>query len=66
MNPLINEAAGSIQGGWILGVMTAVFLLTFLYWVWYAYAPAHKERMERAGWIPLEDDNSPSLERVEP
>ena len=56
MNPLIQEAAGQIQGGWILGVMTAVFLATFLYWFWYAYAPAHKERLEDLGNMPFDDD----------
>jgi hypothetical protein len=34
MNPLLQEAAGAIQGGWLMGVMTAVFLAAFLGWVW--------------------------------
>ena len=58
MNPLINQAAQTVEGGWLLGVMTAVFLLTFLYWLWYAYAPGHKERMEAAGWLPFEDTSN--------
>ena len=62
MNPLINEAAGSIQGGWVLGVMTAIFFATFLYWFWYAYAPKHRERMEAAGRIPFENESTPLSE----
>lgn len=59
MNPLLNEASNSVQGGGLLGLMTALFLLTFLYWMWYAYAPSHRERMEEAGRMPFEDDNAP-------
>jgi len=62
VNPLINEAAGTIEGGWLLGVMTAVFLATFLFWLWYAYAPSHRDRMEAAGRIPFEDDAPPFAE----
>ena len=58
MNPLINEAAGAVQGGWLLGLTTVLFLVTFLYWLWYAYAPSHKERMEQAGRMPFEDDQA--------
>ncbi len=64
MNPLIREAAGAVQGGWILGVMTAVFLATFLFWLWYAYAPAHRARFEEAGRMPLDDEPLPPSEEV--
>ena len=60
MNPLIREAAGSVEGGWLLGVMTAVFLATFLYWLWYAYAPGHRAHMEAAGRMPFEESAGPS------
>ena len=56
MNPLIQEAAGSVQGGWLLGVMTVLFFLCFLWWTWWAYAPSHRQRMERYGRIPFEED----------
>ena len=54
MNPLINEAQNIVQGGWLLGLMTAVFFATFLYWFWYAYAPSHKERLEDLGNMPFD------------
>ena len=39
--------------------MTALFLVTFLYWLWYAYAPSHRARHEQAGRMPFEDDHAP-------
>ena len=54
MNPLMKEAAASVEMGWLLGVMTLVFFRSFLWWVWYAYAPSHKERMREAALMPLE------------
>jgi cbb3-type cytochrome oxidase subunit 3 len=54
MNPLMREAAASVEMGWLLGVMTAVFLASFLYWCWYAYAPSHKPRMDRAALMPFD------------
>ena len=62
MNPLLSEAAASVEGGWLLGVMTALFLATFLYWLWYAYAPSHKQRLEAAGKIPFENETEPLAE----
>lgn len=55
MNPLLQEAAGAVQGGWIMGVMTAVFLAAFLGWVWYAYTPRHKELMDEMAQMPFSD-----------
>jgi len=59
MNPLLREAANSIPGGGLLGVMTVVFFATFLYWCWYAYAPSHREKMEDLGRMPFENDIGP-------
>ena len=61
MNPLLSEASNSVEGGWLLGVMTVVFLMTFLYWLWYAYAPSNRERMEAAGRMPFESDEGADL-----
>ena len=55
MNDLIREASGSVQGGWILGLVTVLFLISFLWWVWYAYAPSHKEMHDETARLPLED-----------
>ena len=55
MNPLLREAANSIQLGWLLGILTVLFLATFLYWVWWAYSPANKESHDEAAQLPFMD-----------
>ena len=59
MNHVTEAAAAGAQYGWVLGVMTGVFLVTFTGWVWYAYRPGNKERMEEAGRLPLADLETP-------
>jgi cbb3-type cytochrome oxidase subunit 3 len=55
MNPLIREAAESIQLGWLLGILTVLFLATFLYWVWWAYAPSRRDQHDEAAQLPFMD-----------
>ena len=40
-------------------VVYSIFFATFLYWFWYAYAPSHRERMEAAGRMPFENEDTP-------
>ena len=55
MNPVVQLAAESVQLGWLLGLMTVLFLAAFLGWTWWAFAPSRKERMERYGRIPFDE-----------
>ena len=55
MNTLLKAAAESVEMGWLLGGMTLVFLLFFLAWGWWAYAPSRREKMEEYARIPFED-----------
>lgn len=55
MNPLFAEAANTVQGTWIMGIMTAAFLLFFIGWVLWTYNPGRKAAMEEAGRMPLND-----------
>lgn len=55
MNPLISEAAASVDLGWLLGAMTVVFFVIFLAWFWVAYSPKNKARWEEAGRMPFMD-----------
>ncbi len=55
MNPLLREAAGSVEMGWLLGLMTLVFLAFFIGWAWWAYSPKHREIMEEASRMPFTD-----------
>lgn len=55
MNPLIREAADSVGLTWLMGLMTAVFLIFFLAWTWWAYAPHRREAMDEAALLPFDD-----------
>ena len=55
MNPLFVKAGETLQMGWLMGLMTALFLVSFLAWVWWAYTPRHKEMMDKAAQMPFDD-----------
>jgi cbb3-type cytochrome oxidase subunit 3 len=55
MNPLLHEAAGSVRMGWLLGLMTVVFLALFIAWIAWAYAPRRKAAMDEYARLPLDD-----------
>jgi cytochrome c oxidase cbb3-type subunit IV len=53
MNPLFREAAGYVHGGWLMGVMTALFLGCFIGWAAWAYAKGNRRRFEDAALLPF-------------
>lgn len=55
MNELTRAAAESASGGWILGVVTVVFLAVFLIWAWMAYRPKNRGKWEEASRMPFMD-----------
>jgi cbb3-type cytochrome oxidase subunit 3 len=55
MNHVLREGAATVQLGWLLGVMTAVFLATFLFWIWWAWSARNKARWEAESRLPLND-----------
>jgi cbb3-type cytochrome oxidase subunit 3 len=55
-NPLFHRAGEVAQDGWIMGVMTVVFLLTFAAWSLYAYAPWAREAHEQNARIPFSSE----------
>jgi len=55
MNPLFEQAERTVSGGVFLGVMTAVFLVFFIGWALWAYAPHRKADMDAAARMPLDD-----------
>ena len=55
MNPLFNEAAQTVQGTWVMGIMTAAFLFFFIGWIVWAYHPERREAMEKAARMPFSD-----------
>ena len=56
MNPVFREAAQMAQLGWVMGLMTACFLITFVVWSVWAWAPWRREAMERAALLPFDDE----------
>ncbi|MFZ5625347.1 MAG: cbb3-type cytochrome oxidase subunit 3 [Gemmatimonadota bacterium] len=55
MNPLLREAADSVRYGWVLGIMTVVFLGCFVAWVWWTCTPRNRQRLEEAARLPFSD-----------
>jgi cbb3-type cytochrome oxidase subunit 3 len=55
MNPAFKAAAETAQLGWAMGVVTAVFIVCFVGWTWWAYARRNKAFMEEAGRMPFSD-----------
>jgi cbb3-type cytochrome oxidase subunit 3 len=55
VNPVFRAAAESAQLGWVMGVMTVVFLGVFLAWTWYAWNPDNKQLMQDMAAMPLND-----------
>jgi len=58
VNPLLREAAGSVQLGWLLAFLTVLFFLSFLYWTWWAYTPHNREAHEEAAQMPFMDGDN--------
>jgi cbb3-type cytochrome oxidase subunit 3 len=55
MNPLLKEAAESVRLGWVLAVMTVLFLSSFIFWVWWAWAARNRTRWEADSRLPFND-----------
>jgi cytochrome c oxidase cbb3-type subunit 4 len=52
---ILAQAATTTDLGWLMGVMTVLFLLFFAGWVWWAFAPRNRARHEAASMIPFDD-----------
>jgi cbb3-type cytochrome oxidase subunit 3 len=53
MNPVFREAAGHVEHGWIMGLMTLLFFACFIGWTWWAYAKGNRQAMNDAARLPL-------------
>ncbi len=54
MNHVLAEGAQLARAGWLMGVMTAVFLAWFVGWTWWAYSKGNRARMDEAAMLPLD------------
>lgn len=59
MNPIVHALADEVTIGTAGGFITALFLLVFGGWSWWALRPANRERFERDSLLPLMDDDVP-------
>ena len=55
MNTVTRTAAAAVEGGWLLGVMTAVFLVFFIGWVVWAYSPSRRAELDAHAELPFTD-----------
>lgn len=53
MSHVTEAVASTAQLGWMMGLLTAAFLVFFGGWTWWAYRPANKQYLEEAGRLPL-------------
>ncbi|NLG63048.1 MAG: CcoQ/FixQ family Cbb3-type cytochrome c oxidase assembly chaperone [Candidatus Cloacimonetes bacterium] len=53
MNPVFRDGAAYVQHAWIMGVMTALFIVCFIGWTRWAYSKANRQKFEDAARLPL-------------
>lgn len=53
MNPVFREASAYVHNGWIMGLMTVLFLVFFAGWTWWAYAKQNRQKFEEAAMLPI-------------
>lgn len=54
-NTVVRQAAQGAEMGWLMGVMTAVFLLAFTGFAWWAWRGANRQRLDEDARLPLND-----------
>ena len=55
MNPVFQAAAATAQLGWLMGILTGLFLVCFAGWIWWAWSSGNKALMEEASRMPLDE-----------
>ena len=55
MNEVYRTAGETAQLGWVMGLLTVLFLACFVYWAWWAYRSSNRARMEQASRLPFTD-----------
>jgi cbb3-type cytochrome oxidase subunit 3 len=56
VNHVLEAAAATAGLGSLLGVMTAIFLVSFAGWTLWAYHPSRRAEMDANANLPFEDD----------
>ena len=58
MNPAFQQAAQTARLGWLMGVMTIVFIACFVGWAWWAYSTKNRQAMTEASMLPFTTGDS--------
>ncbi len=58
MSPIVHQVSQTTDLGWVMGVMTLVFLGSFMAWSWYAWNPKNKAIHEASSLLPLDDSEA--------
>lgn len=53
MNPVLREAARAVEHPWVMGIVTAAFILLFIAWVVWVFARPNRESLDEAARLPL-------------
>ncbi len=59
MNPVFRDGAQYVQHAWIMGMMTALFIVCFIGWTRWAYSKHNRKRFEDAALLPLTTGEEP-------
>ena len=59
MNEVFRTAGETARLGWIMGLLTVLFLGVFLYWSWWAYSARNRTRLDEASRLPFTDGGEP-------
>lgn len=55
MNEVFRAAAETARLGWIMGVLTVLFIACFVYWSWWVYAARNRTWLDEASRLPFTD-----------
>lgn len=55
MNPIFQAAGETARLGWLMGILTVLFLICFVGWTWWTYSSRNKALMERMSRMPIGD-----------
>ena len=56
-----QEAIESVPLAWLSGLTTIGFMITFIGWAWWAYAPQNRKMMDEAAMMPLDEETDPNV-----
>lgn len=56
---VLQEGARAAPYGWVLGVVTIVFMVAFVAWIWWLFARKNRRRFDEAANLPFSNGDEP-------